>query len=744
MALLIVGGLVFWELQARGHLVSGGLFKDVQVNESLLLAPVLFLAVVALVFMRFFPLFVRFISGDSPGLLHLVFGATVVTLALFIVAREVKAGDELGWLAPVTLLALLAAVYWGTHRAPLRLYRIGGLALQAGLVASVVFLEPPVVSDASISPTISLLTIVPAQVVFLLLRGYAQIAPVWLALGLRHMARNPFQYTWLVLLLVLVTGLGFLATTVGGTLDRSQRERILYDVAADYRVSRLRESGPGGEALRDSFVSIPGVTSAAMAFRAKGRVGALFKGTQFDLLALESEDFPYISWYREDFSDRPLGVVMQALQYNVLTESVVLPEGATSVGVWVDPRDVSGSLALWFVLQDGRGTSRTVTLGDLGTAGWQLMRAKIPVGLEEPIKLVAVQLFEMVLGPAATPGSIRLDNIHATVGPDEEERLLDDFEGRTRWTSLATSMISTDSIQPTTDDVYSGKQAGIFRFGKENDGGIRGFYQSPSGGPVPVVASSSFMAATSASIGDELIVKVRNRLIPIVVRDTVGYFPTLDPSDGGFLLAELDSVISHMNILSPRSAFRPNELFIAKAPDATDSVRELVLGRAPVADLVKDKEFLLTSLSLDPLVTAGWKAMVLLSVGVIVFTAGLGYVTYLLQFADRSRSEMGFLQAFGLSRRQMMGLLSLEHLVIVIIGLGLGTWAGFQMSTRMVASVAVTEKGEQVLPPFILVTDWSVMLLIYGLLIGIFLAALYRLNRSMLHLDLQTISRLEG
>ena len=74
VALMALGGLVFWELQAKGQIVSGGLFQDVRVNEALLLAPVLYLTVVALVFLRLFPLFVRFISGESPLMLHLAAG----------------------------------------------------------------------------------------------------------------------------------------------------------------------------------------------------------------------------------------------------------------------------------------------------------------------------------------------------------------------------------------------------------------------------------------------------------------------------------------------------------------------------------------------------------------------------------------------------------------------------------------------------------------------------------------------
>ena len=56
VGLMVIGGLVFWELFSRGQIVSGGLFNDARVNEALLFAPVLLLTVVALLFMRFFPL----------------------------------------------------------------------------------------------------------------------------------------------------------------------------------------------------------------------------------------------------------------------------------------------------------------------------------------------------------------------------------------------------------------------------------------------------------------------------------------------------------------------------------------------------------------------------------------------------------------------------------------------------------------------------------------------------------------
>ena len=66
------------------------------------------------------------------------------------------------------------------------------------------------------------------------------------------------------------------------------------------------------------------------------------------------------------------------------------------------------------------------------------------------------------------------------------------------------------------------------------------------------------------------------------------------------------------------------------------------------------------------------------------------------------------------------------------------------MSSLVVSSVAVTETGSRVVPPFILTTDWGLMAAVYALLGTIFVGALYWLLRSVFRLDLHMISRVEG
>ncbi len=740
---LAIGGLVFWELNARGRLVSGGLFSGVEINEALLFAPVLLLTLVALVFMRFFPLFVRFISGESPALVHLYVWVITAALVFTLALDAMRQSAILGVAPPVALTLGAAAAYWATHRVERRRSSLYGFAAQIVLIAALIYLYPPTSGTLAYLPTLGFVAIVPLQLVFYGLVLLSHRAPVWVSLSLWHMARNPLQYSWLVLLLVMVTGLAVLATTVGGTLNRSYQERILYDVATDMRVSNI----PGYisrsvDGLKERYQTIPGVTSVTMAFRDRGTLGANYTGNTFRMLAVEADDFHYYSWYRDDFSRSTLPEVMRALNPLSVSEPITLPDDAESIGIWMKPEDMYPNMYMWLVLQDADGVLDTQSLGNMGPPEWHLRTLEVPPRMKRPVQLASIQIFEPVFGPAGTAGSILIDDVHA-IKRDGTIDYLEDFEDTgSSWLPLATSTLSSDSLSFTDDDVSRGDLSGLFTFGKDTDNGLRGIYRSPSGGPVPVVASNSFLRTSGARVGDALIVELKGRFVPVHVRDSVDLFPTLDPRGAGFLLADLETLIRHINILSPALVATPNEMFIEKASGAGDSVSSVVT-RMVGRDLVHDREQQLEQIRLDPLITAGWQAMVLLAMAIIIFTAGLGYVTYLLAFANRSRNEMGFLQSVGLSSRQMAGLLMLEHFIIIAVGIGLGTGAGWLMSDLMVSSVAVTENGRQVIPPFILETDFRFLVPLYAVLIGIFALAVYRLTHSMRNLDFHAISRME-
>jgi ABC-type lipoprotein release transport system permease subunit len=742
--LLVLGGLVFCELNARGQLISGGLFKDIEVNEALLLAPVLMLTLVALLFMRFFPLVVRYVSGESPALMHLLVWASSVSMVVALASNGFRTGDPVGSLPVMLLAGSIGGVYWLNHKASSNLSRSIGIVSQALLVSLVMWLETPQVGSLGFAPSIGLMAVVPSQVLHLILKRLSINSPIWVTMGLWHMARNPLQYSWLVLLLVMITGLGVLATTVGGTLNRSYQERVLYDTVADIRVTGIPARISGGpEALKARYALMPGVRDVSLGVRESGIFGANYSGLGFQVLGVDAREFQYFAWYRDDFSEHTLPEVMRALLPVTINSPIELPDESVEIGLFVKPEFRLPNVFVWAVVRDAFGTTETISLGEVGGPEWHRIDGPVSSRLVSPLELVSVQIFEPVFGPTGTPGAIAFDDIHV-LDSHGEVFVIEDFEdNRTPWLALATSSISIDTIHASDEDALFGERSGVFRFGKDTDNGIRGMYRSPGGGPVPIVASSSFMETTGTLLGDPIIIQIKNRFIPIVVQDVVDYFPTLNPRGSGFIIADMETLIAHINMLSIDSQTIPNEMYVSQAPAAGDAVRNIVVRMVGQGG-VSDKEMQMEELRLDPLITAGWQAMVLLAAIVIIFTAGLGYVTYLLAFAERSRSEMGFLQSLGLSRSQMTSMITMEHLVIVVIGLTLGTVTGWVMSELMVSSVAVTQDGLEVIPPFILQTDLSFLLPIYAALIGIFLISIYRLTRSMRRVNLQTIARMGG
>ena len=745
IGLLAIGGVLFWELQARGELVSGGLFDQPDVNEALLVAPVLFLLVVALLFFRIFPMFVRYIGGESQSLVNRIATVTLIALVLALAVREIRADDRTGWIPQGAILAGVAAAYYATARADSWKFRVLGLLAQAALIALFIWSEPidPEQSSVLFVASIAVTLIVPLQLLYYALTAFARRAPVWVSMTLWHMARNPLQYSWLILLLVLVSGIGILATTVGATLDRSYEERIRYEVGADVRVSGLPAYfGRRDGGIKNIYGSLDGVDTLSLALRSGGRVGSGDQGVPFSLLALESEGFDV--WYRDDFSTVPLNNLLAQLGKQDPVEPILIPENATQIRIWANPAEYYQLVFLWIVLQDQTGRTRIVTMQELGFPGWHLMSANLPDDMVGPLRVLAIQINEPGFGAVGTVGSAVFDNLHAVIGSTGEEVLLDDFENNLDWIPLATSAIRSDELALVSDVVHDGESAAWFSFGKETNRGTRGFRRASGNGRIPVIASSSFARAAGASRGSVLIVSVSAGLVPIEVVDVVEYFPTMDPIGGGFLIFDLPTLLSYVNGLNPIAEAGVNEFFLSTDDDDGLKVFRQVSALVRNQGHVTGAQPELEALEQNPLITAGWRAMVIAAMLIIVFTAGLGYVVYLLAFTDRSIGEMGALRSLGLSSKQTAGLIGLEHLMVAFIGLGIGTWAGFQMSRMMVSAVTLTDSGGRVLPPFVLTTDWTIMGPLYGVLLLIFVGALYSLGRRMIHLDLHRLSRFEG
>ena len=342
--------------------------------------------------------------------MHLLATATFMIMGMIVAVQGLGTNAGTGWVWRLAHLAIIAVLYVGIWRTRRRYFIIVGMALQAVLIAFFVYNDVPDRDATIYIPTVILSLLVPMQVLFVALRRLERVYPIWASMAIWRMSRNPLQYSWLVLLIVMVTGLGILATTVGGTLDRSYKERVLYEVASDVRVTGIPAYfARGTDALKERYLDIPGISSLSLAMRGEGSVGATYSGNNFDILAVESDEFPYVTWYRDDFSERPLSQVMSLLKTGAGIPPIEVPRGADRIYVWAHPEEDYSNMFLWMVLKDRYGIIDTITFGPMQQDEWTLMESRIPSDLEWPVSLVSVQIYEPAFGPAGnrrnhTPG----------------------------------------------------------------------------------------------------------------------------------------------------------------------------------------------------------------------------------------------------------------------------------------------------------------------------------------------------
>ena len=739
VVLLVLGGLVFWELQARGAVVSGGLFGEVDINETLLLAPVLFLIAVALLFMRLFPLFVSYVGGESPALLNVI---TTVSLVVVLPATVINGVRGIGvddWPRAALTLAAFGVIYWATTRAVRTPSAVLGVLLQASLLFAFYRISSPEPSSILFWPFIALVAVLVGQPLFIILRALARVVPVWVSITLRHVIRRPTQYTWLVVLVVLVTGVSVLATTVSGTLEQSRLDRVRHRVAGDLRVNMSRQFVGGASTFRERS----SVALAAEAFRTDGIFGPL----NFEVLGVDSALFHRISWFRDDYSERPLDQIIAQLRPQAGSSLSVLPEGATGVGLWAFPAEHYQGLMVNILLRDAGGQLTTVFLGDVGEPEWKLLTAEVPDWLRQPVTLVAVHLQDHgdIRQRGITEGTIVVDQIHATVGDEDTTVIVEDFESSVfTWLPIIADPLDPDTLEHFTGGAYRGNGSAKFTFGQHTDHGVRGLYKAPTRQFLPVVVSERLLRQSGLRLGVPTIIKLAGRQIVVIVMDTVKNFPTMSERTDRFVITDANLLLGHVNVLSSAYSQEPNEVYIRTASDDDEMVKKLA-GELGEKRFMKtsDRVSLLEETNVSPAMSAGWRALAFFALVVAVAAAAAGYVSYLI-LSDRGRRvEAAFLRSFGLSGKQLIALIAFEQLAIITTALALGTWAGFRMSLLLVSPLAESEAGGSIVPPLLIVTDWVLLAPVYAAVVAVFLAILIVVSLRALRVDLGAVARME-
>ena len=243
---------------------------------------------------------------------------------------------------------------------------------------------------------------------------------------------------------------------------------------------------------------------------------------------------------------------------------------------------------------------------------------------------------------------------------------------------------------------------------------VRGIFRAGPHPEIPVVVSEAFLEGTGLEVGDALVARVFRRFLPLEIVASVRLFPTLAPGGGGFAIADVKAVLEYLDLRGPVATGASAEAFLSLEETAYgDSLPEI--RRIATTNATLEDRRSLEALSLvNPLAVAGWRGVTWIAIGVSVVIALAGLATYLLVQLRGARPDWAVLRALGFTRGSFSKMAAVEHLSAAVLGAGAGTLAGLVTSRLIVAAMSETETGKDPLPPFVLVTQWAPVWLVYA------------------------------
>jgi len=279
---------------------------------------------------------------------------------------------------------------------------------------------------------------------------------------------------------------------------------------------------------------------------------------------------------------------------------------------------------------------------------------------------------------------------------------------------------------------------------------------------VPVIASTGFIEQFGGEDGKVLEIAVDGNPIKVSVRDTVEFFPTLAMNGEPFLIADLDAIHESLNVVRSRGDRQPTEFWIATErgselldseegilnsvtpgdPAIPDIQRELSSIRVRSGSKTVDRTVVLSDVAFDPLVSAGWRALLGIAFFTVLVVSAVGFLVHARVSFDGRRTELALLRTIGLSMKQLLSLVVLEQMVVIGTAIALGIFMGARMGATIMPYLASSGENAVVVPPMAVQIDWSGFAITFGLLGVVFLAVIGLILISVYRMSIHAVMRM--
>ena len=389
---------------------------------------------------------------------------------------------------------------------------------------------------------------------------------------------------------------------------------------------------------------------------------------------------------------------------------------------------------MWLRLADADGSYENLDMGEveLSPGGlvrnsvgnqWTYYEAPLPlekVWLDPPFNVVALYFVGRSLY-RMPPGSIYLDDITVKLPPSPGQpgvHVIENFDVVGRWVSMPHDGDVADRAAVTSQAGRGDGPGMEFTWEDPLLQDARGILIPPGDFPLAAVGSPTLPA------GQTLRLDLGRQLAPVVVQESVSYFPTMHQRNIPFLLVSLKSLEDYTSRIPRGNVNPPREYWIAleQGVDTPEAIR-MVREATSVSASIRDRSALLERYNRDPLAGGGWNGLTLLGLAALTLVVTLALATHAIVAVNGARVELTVTRALGFSRNQLVSLLVLERVLVAGIGLVAGAVLGYYLGRWTLGYMGLTPSGLPIVPPMVFtVQAWLILLVIVNLAIAAALA----------------------
>ena len=568
-------------------------------------------------------------------------------------------------------------------------------------------------------------------------RVLANRLPTGPVMGLWQMARDPVHYARLSLLLILTAGLGISASSFEATLDRSFDDRVLYSTGSDIRLEFVSPTSEviGADAtdarlrLVNAYEAVPGVRGAAPVLRTEGIDLESAEQGRFEMLAVDVETFPRVAWFREDLADKPIAELLRALRVEGVPEGLELPADSNAIRLRLKPDKFQPTVRLTARIRNAVDQHYNFPLGALDSTDWLVLETSLgsaPPDLfaaSPPYTLVSLQLHESVLERTLLPGSVLLDEVSVT-NEAGESKMVEGFDDASGWRILQnTEEAVADGLLPAGEVLDAGAGSLLFYWGSGSTRVPRGIFRGEDRPPLPVLAGEAFVKSTGRKVGDEFDAIVAGSPMPVRIVGKLELFPTITDPDQHFLVSDFTALGRYANLGRVGPQLLSLNMWISTVQDGPERLtvaESLKSVSGYTSAFVQDSAGRLESSRIDPLVGAGWRALLFLSFAAVLILSAVGFLIHAhLSFRNRE-FQFALVRTMGLSTNQLLAMVWVEQALVIVLGLGLGTLMGGRLGATIMPFLGHDDWGQQVVPPFAMEVNWGALLMTYAAMVAVF------------------------